>query len=127
VEVEEGARFGLWFTVKLQRPDRLNADRRTHNRLRVVDVESSVGPVLELSLGGARVRSRRKLEGRIELEIRAAHDAVEVDAEVVWSRRMGWRKFESALRLLDVDPECARTLTRISLEHRMRAMLNGDG
>lgn len=128
VESEEHRRFALWFTAVCARPDRMSADRRTENRLRVVGVESNVGPVIDLSLGGARVTSRRKLEGRIELEVRAGQDeGVRVDADVIWSRRAAWRRFESALRFLDVSPECARRLTRLSLEHRMRAMLGGDG
>lgn len=127
VESVEDERFTLWFNIIWQRPDRHGADRRTDNRLRVSAVESSLGPVLDLSLGGARVRSKKRLAGRASVEIRAAGEVVALEAEVSWSRRVGLRKFESGLRFLDVTPDAARKLTRISMQHRVRAMLGGDG
>jgi hypothetical protein len=50
---------------------------------------------------------------------------MKVQAEVVRSDKVGFRKHELGLRFLNVDPETAKRLTRVSLNHWVRHTL-GD-
>ena len=108
--------FNIWFTVTLT-----NHDRRLYPRLRQALLETNFGPVLDLSLSGVRIRCAKPPIGEVDLELVGSGEWVPLRAEVVWVNKIGFRKHEAGLRFLDVTPETAQQLTRISLTHRVRA------
>ena len=116
----------IWFTVTLTKPTEANDDRRAHARLPQEALKCNLGEVLNLSLGGMRVRcTRAPKDTVVEVELTYEGETMKVQAEVVRSNKIGFRKHELGLRFLDVDPETAKQLTRVSLNHWVRHTL-GD-
>ncbi len=107
--------FTIWFTITLW-----NHDRRLYPRLLQALVLTNFGPVLDLSLSGARIRCARALEGIVDVDLMASEETLFLQAEVVWTKRIGFRKYEAGLRFLEVTPDVAEQLTRISVNHRVR-------
>ncbi len=121
---EDGLTF--WFTVTLTKPTEANDDRRAHARLPQEALKCNLGEVLNLSLGGMRVRcTRAPKDTVVEVELTYEGETMKVQAEVVRSNKIGFRKHELGLRFLNVDPETAKQLTRVSLNHWVRHTL-GD-
>ncbi len=121
----EGERLRIWFTIPLERFQHPDDDRRAHRRLPQELLQSSLGPVLDLSMIGMRVQSSQRLRGEVDLELLDLEEPINLRAEVVWIRRLGFRKFQIGLNFLNVRPEAARQLTRVSLNHRLRRLLGG--
>ena len=116
----------IWFTVTLTKSTEANDDRRAHARLPQEALKCNLGEVLNLSLGGMRVRCTRAPKNNVvEVELTYEGETMIVQAEVVRSNKVGFRKHELGLRFLDVDPETAKQLTRVSLNHWVRHTL-GD-
>ncbi len=116
----------IWFTVTLTKPPETNDDRRAHARLPQEALKCNLGEVLNLSLGGMRVCcTRAPKDTVVEVELTYERETMKVQAEVVRSNKVGFRKHELGLRFLDVDPETAKQLTRVSLNHWVRHTL-GD-
>ena len=94
-------------------------DRRRHGRLKAGEtLASNIGRVVDLSSGGMRVLSRRKLKGILDVALWDIHRGVTLRARVVWTKRLGFRRHESGLKFLDVDPEVARTLGSLGADNR---------
>ena len=116
----------IWFTVTLTKPTEANDDRRAHARLPQEALKCNLGEVLNLSLGGMQVRcTRAPKDNVVEVELSLEGETMKMQAEVVRSTKVGFRKHELGLRFLDVDRETAKQLTRVSLNHWVRHTL-GD-
>ncbi len=95
------------------------ADRRKHGRLKGGDtLSSNVGTVRDLSAGGMRIIGRRKLKGTVEVTLWDIRRGLRVTAEVVWRRRIGFRRHETGLRFLEIGPDMARELTALGADNR---------
>ena len=118
--------FTIWFTVTLVKPSETSDDRRAHARLQQEALTCNLGEVIDLSLGGMQVRCTRAVKDKlVEVQLTYEGETMKVQAEVVRSNKVGFRKHELGLRFLDVDPETAKQLTRVSLNHWVRHTL-GD-
>ncbi len=118
--------FTIWFTVTLAKPSETNDDRRAHARLQQEALTCNLGEVIDLSLGGMQVRCTRAAKDKlVEVQLTYEGETIKVQAEVVRSDKVGFRKYELGLRFLGVDPETAKQLTRVSLDHWVRHTL-GD-
>ena len=115
--------FTIWFTIPLDNYRRPADDRRAHGRLPQELLQCNLGSVLDLSMSGIRVRCTRPPKGIVDVELMDLEDPVNLKAQVMWIRRLGFRKFEVGLNFLDVPPDVARQLTRVSLNHRLRRLL----
>ncbi len=123
LEPNDGCGFTLWFTIPLDNYHQLGDERRAHGRLPQELLQSSVGPVLDLSMGGMRVHCRKPPKGSIAVELLDVEGPVTVRAEVMWVRKLGFRKYEVGLGFPHVPSEVAKQLTRVSLNHRLRRLL----
>ncbi|MFQ5949019.1 MAG: PilZ domain-containing protein [Acidimicrobiia bacterium] len=99
-------------------PDRadapLAAERRRDVRLKQRSLQSNLGPVIDLSRGGLRVRSTRRLRGEQEVVLFNRNGPhLRLRARVVWSRRLGFRKHMAGLQFVDPPDDMARGLARI--------------
>jgi hypothetical protein len=95
-------------------------DRRTRGRVRQQGVMSNVGVVIDLSGGGVRILSTHALEGELDLSITCDTDSVSMKAQVVWSKRVGFRRHVVGLRFLNLDEAALRTVSRIAANHRVQ-------
>ncbi len=115
--------FTIWFVLPLDNYLKPADDRREHGRLPQELLQSSIGPVLNLSMGGMRVQCSKPPKGRIDVELLDLEEPVKLQADVMWVRRLGFRKFEVGLNFPSVPAATAKQLTRISLNHRLRRLL----
>ncbi len=106
--------------LRVPTPD---ANRRVQGRLPQELLQSNLGPVLDLSMGGMRVRCSRPPKGEIDVDLMGLQEPVRLRAAVMWSRRRGLRKFEVGLKFVDISPDVARQLTDLSLNHSLRKLL----
>jgi hypothetical protein len=74
-------------------------------------------------MGGMRVQCSRAPKGRVEVELMDIEGSVKIRAEVMWTRRLRFRKYEVGLYFPHVAPDVAKQLTRVSLNHRLRRLL----
>ncbi|MEE8153851.1 MAG: histidine kinase dimerization/phospho-acceptor domain-containing protein, partial [Phycisphaerales bacterium] len=118
--------FIIWLTVILAKSSEASDDRRAHARLPQEALTCNLGEVIDLSLGGMQVHCTRAVKDKlVEVQLMYEGETIKVQAEVVRSEKVGFRKYELGLRFLDVDPETAKQLTRVSLDHWVRHTL-GD-
>ncbi len=117
--------FTIWFVLPLDNYVKAADDRREHGRLPQELLQSSLGPVYNLSMGGMRVRCSKPPKGKseIEVELLDLEEPVRLRAVVMWVRRLGFRKFDVGLGFPNVPAATAKQLTRISLNHRLRRLL----
>ena len=97
--------------------------RRIPGRVPQEMLVCDLGPVLDLSPGGMRVLATRRREGQLDLTLCGGDLKLALRAKVVWNRRLGFRRHEVGLTLLDVDETVAELLTRISKDHRARQVI----
>ncbi len=92
------------------------ADRRRHGRITQQQLRSSIGPVVDLSAGGMRVISDRRLKG--ELTVVLYHEIgleLALQARVKWRRRIGFRQHMIGLEFFNLTPNDARQLAKIGM------------
>ncbi len=93
-----------------------DADRRRHGRLKQQQLRSSIGPVVDLSAGGMRVISDRRLKG--ELTIVLHHEVgleFSVQVRVKWRKRIGFRQHMIGLEFFNLTPNDTSQLARIGM------------
>ncbi len=88
-------------------------DRRT-GRINIGELKCNLGHVLDLSSGGVRVLSRRKLSGGYEITLFDGDGGVRIKGKVTWSKRHGLFKHEIGLRFVDVPSDVAAKLTTLA-------------
>lgn len=93
---------------------------RAHGRVDQEMLCSAIGPVLDLSGGGARVLSRRRRSGFIFLKLYDSQRHVVVKSRVVWSRRVGFMRYELGVQFLFITPRQAEALTALCRDNRAR-------
>jgi len=90
--------------------------RRTGRRLQE-SLSSNLGPVLDLSAGGARILSHRDREGDQTVELFSNSGTFSLEGKVVWHRKLGFRKHEIGVEFTDVDEDAAQKLSDIARAH----------
>lgn len=104
-------------------PERVDDQRRTR-RLAQEMLECNLGEVMDLSLGGMRVRTtghHAPTEGaEVDVRFDAAEPPLSLRGAVVRSTKLGPRRIELGVRFVNVTPDVQRQLTRLSMAHRKR-------
>ena len=91
------------------------SERRLHARVSQRSLDSSLGKVIDLSVGGMRVQSTRRLRGTLSVVIfnpQGGH--IQIQARVAWTMRIGFRKHLTGLEFIDLPPSAASELARIA-------------
>lgn len=109
----------MWARVQASAGPDPVSERRRHGRVRCEAVESSIGPVIEASAGGLRLRTR-SLRGLTQgepvgLVVRAFGDPFSIPVRVVWSRRRGLLTHEVGVEFVEVTAPLRRALSQIAL------------
>jgi len=93
-------------------------DSRSRGRMRCNNVETSIGPVLDFSSTGMRVLSKREIrleEGESMLvRIESAFDPITVPVVVRWSKKLGWRRYETGVQFVELTDEARAVLADIA-------------
>lgn len=106
--------------LKLQKasPAAHLANERRHGRLRVCDVQCSLGEVLDISPVGLRVRTRAgrlvKVGQGLSMTLATPVGLLAVQGVVVWARRLGVRHGEMGLALVEMNDDVRRGVLAIA-------------
>ena len=84
--------------------------RRGGRRRRARRIFSDLGTVVNVSPGGVRLRTIRRLEGTHQLDLWARGVRVTLQARVVWARKSGFRRYENGLRFIDLSVDDRRRI-----------------
>jgi hypothetical protein len=91
------------------------ADNREHGRLWLGGhVECSLGRILDISRGGARVLSKKRVNGVGLIRIKMTGGLLLVQSRVAWCRRLGFRKYEVGLEFQGVTEEISEILAQLA-------------
>lgn len=104
-------RMRQWAAV-LCAPDRRRLGRHKSGET----AGSDVGRVLDISQGGMRVFSRRPLCGTFDVTLWSTNRWITLEAEVVWTKRLGFRSHVSGLRFIDLDAITVRSLATLWIQ-----------
>lgn len=81
----------------------------------------SLGKVLDLSLGGARILARRRVKGAIAIvRLSDEQGGFETEARVAWQKRLGFLRHEIGLRFPPLDDAARTVLQRLASDHRFK-------
>ena len=80
-------------------------------------ITSSLGPVVDLSRAGLRILTTRPLRGTLEVDLESSLGRLHLHASVVGSRRLGFRRHLTHLKLLGIDETLARKLSDVAAAH----------
>lgn len=98
--------------------------RRRFGRVRIENLSCSLGTVIDLSAGGMRVITSRisakKAGETIPVELSSTRHSVRILAEVMWGKRIGFRKHIVGLRFLNVSDEDRRRIGTIARAYAIR-------
>ena len=97
--------------------------RRRNGRRRQEGLNSTIGPVLDLSPGGMRVLCTRKLHGRKYVKIQSREGTISVQVEVCWSRRIGFRRHYVGMMFENVTEQLQHQIQIISSAHALTQRL----
>ena len=97
---------------------RPSSERRKTGRIKGDKVGCNLGSVMDISGGGMRVRSPRRLQGYLDVVMWTHRRRVTVRAAVVWCRRVGFRKYDIGVQFVDLTDDIQRELTAIGLYAR---------
>ncbi len=96
---------------------RSRTERRKSGRLKGETVACNLGSVINLSAGGLRLLSRRRLNGILSVELWDTHRGLRLRGKVIWCRRIGFRKHEVGVGLLNITPDIAGKLAAIAIDN----------
>jgi c-di-GMP-binding flagellar brake protein YcgR len=91
------------------------SERRMTGRIMGGKLGCNRGSVIDISGGGMRLRSSRRLQGCLDLELWSPRRRVSLRAAVVWCQRIGFRKYEAGLQFVEVSDDVRQELTAIAL------------
>lgn len=99
---------------------------REHPRFSRAGLTCPLGPVADLSAGGAKVRIDRKptvqVGETLEMMIGARGSVLSIRAIVVWARKCGWKSWEIGLQFRGVYEELAKQLTQLAMTGSTQAV-----
>lgn len=88
-------------------------NRRAEVRFNPKDLECDLGKLIDISAGGLRLTTKRKLKGTITLRLWNDVSGLVLQAAVVWSKKIHMRKHESGLEFINLSPDTMRELALI--------------
>ena len=102
----------MWATVA--KVHALRERRRSGRLTSTAALRCNLGSVLDVSKGGLRVLSRRRLDGKRLVELFMVDQRLRVPANVIWCDRVGFRKHVVGLEFPVSTPELAHHLMAFS-------------
>lgn len=88
-------------------------NRRADVRFNPKGLSCNLGELVDISAGGLRLISKRKLKGTVTLRLWNDVSGLILQAAVVWTRKIRMRKYESGLEFISLKPDTIRELALI--------------
>ena len=94
---------------------RARRERRKSGRLREGEtLACDLGSVVDLSAGGMRILGKRKLTGKLDVAFWDGERGLKLRAEVIWCKRLGFRKYVVGLEFRYLTTDDVRKLTELA-------------
>lgn len=104
---------------------------RRHGRLRCHLLECLLGEVQDISASGLRVRSRGKPVVKVGecmiLTLQSVSTRLELPVEVVWVKKVGFRRYDVGLRFGDLPRAAREALTIMARAAAKRETMRPEG
>ena len=98
---------------------RARRERRKSGRLREGEtLACDLGSVVDLSAGGMRILAKRKLTGKLDVTLWDTELGLNRRAEVIWCKRLGFRKYEVGLEFRHLTMDDVAELTELATRNR---------
>ena len=98
---------------------RTRGERRKSGRLREGEtLACDLGSVVDLSAGGMRILGNRKLTGKLDVTLWDTELGLKRRAEVIWCKRLGFRKYEVGLEFRHLTLQDVAELTELATRNR---------
>jgi len=105
-------------------PIQRDEEKRNKGRLVCDFLTCELGPVVDLSASGMRVRYKGEpgftTGESLEVVLRALNERAVVKAEITWVRQVNFEDYEIGLKFLDVNPtvgEALLAVARVAMSH----------
>ena len=95
-------------------------DRRAAARIRQDTLlKCNLGEVLNFSKSGMRLRRKRiPTRSNVHVKITDGETSVKVHADIVWVRKIGYRKYDLGLQFIDLSEEEKSIITKLAMYNR---------
>lgn len=93
-------------------------ERRKSGRLNQDTVACNLGSVINLSAGGLRLLSHRRLNRILSVELWDTHRGLRLRGKVTWCRRIRFGKHEVGVEFLNITPDIAGDLAAMAIDNR---------
>ncbi len=97
-------------------------DRRSAARIRQDTLlKCNLGEVLNFSKSGMRLRRKRiPTRSNVHVKITDGETSVKVHADIVWVRKIGYRKYDLGLQFIDLSDEEKSIIMQLAMYNRVR-------
>lgn len=92
-------------------------NRRRSGRVATESLWSDRGLVLDLSRGGIRLLSKRRLDGTVMIRLFSHQGAIDLEGTVQWSKRLGIRQHEVGMKFTNVPDRVGDRLMAAARAH----------
>lgn len=92
-------------------------DRRDGGRISTDALWSNHGLVLDLSRGGARLLSKRALDGNVSVRFLSNKGAIDIEGVVQWSKKLAFRQHEVGIKFGNVPSQVGDLLISVAQTH----------
>lgn len=76
--------------------------------------ETSLGPIIDVSIAGIRILAEKRIEGRQRLTLVPGEDEITVEIRVVWCRQVEKRMYEVGCEFVGIDESVRGRIARLS-------------
>ncbi|MCC6682140.1 MAG: EAL domain-containing protein [Phycisphaeraceae bacterium] len=90
------------------------SERRHFGRIRQEEMRCNLGRVLDVSCGGVRIFTHRRLKGRQRISlVNDTQTMLMLSASVAWCKRLGFREYAVGLQFVDMSADQMRCLSEL--------------
>jgi hypothetical protein len=93
------------------------SDRRHGCRISTDALWSNRGLVLDLSRGGARLLSKRSLDGTVCVRFFSHQGSIDIEGVVQWSKKLAFRQHEVGIKFNDLPANVGDLLMSVARAH----------
>jgi len=92
---------------------RTGRQQRKSGRVHIEALPCNLGRVLDLSAGGVRIATNKKLPAVVQIMLGDAQHRLVATATVAWQKRVGWKSHEAGISFGELTPEQKTCLIKL--------------
>jgi hypothetical protein len=92
---------------------RTTPQQRKSGRVHIEALPCNLGRVLDLSAGGVRLATNKKLPDVVQIMLGDRQNHLSATATVAWQKRVGWKSHEAGISFGELTPEQKACLIKL--------------